>query len=474
MNGILGNEFDNFLKSLDQDFQTSIRINPDKYNLWEGRKTTNEFTGKNNFHKGNPKGEPLPYCSTGYLLPKRPLFTIDPFFHSGLYYVQEGSSMFLEQAVLQTISDKPLKVLDLCASPGGKSTHLASLLSRDTLLVSNEVIRQRAQVLSENLKKWGNSNVIVTNNDPRDFARLKGFFDVLVIDAPCSGEGLFRRDERAIAEWSESNATLCSQRQKRILADVWPALKEGGLLIYSTCTFNPEENEENIQWLGELSSIEPVALNLKESWSISVSETNGFPAYRFYPHKVKGEGFFISVVRKMEGESLFTIKPDRKNIQLASKQEEDSARTLIRDEDQEILRFEDTLLAFPGNLINELKAVRQSLRIVHAGVKIGQIIGNKIIPAHELALSTILNREAFPQIDVPIENSLNFFKKEEMQLVSGDRGWNLLSHRDIPIGWVKNLGNRFNSSLPKDWRIRMSLREFDETKLRQEMEIFPL
>ena len=275
----LKEEFDSFLQSFCNEVNTTIRVNSRKY-----------------FE--TPELEPIEFCSSGYKLPQRPAFTLDPFLHSGVYYVQESSSMFLEQAFLQSGLVGDIKILDLCAAPGGKSTHLASLISDNSLLISNDVIRSRSQILSENLKKWGNPNVVVTNNDPNDFKRLPAFFDAIVIDAPCSGEGLFRRDERAIQEWSPDNAQLCAQRQQRIVADVWPALKEGGILIYSTCTFNPAENEENIKWLNEFADIEPITLNLSDNWGITRTDAGELPCYRFYPHKVDGEGFFLAVVRK--------------------------------------------------------------------------------------------------------------------------------------------------------------------------------
>ena len=196
------------------------------------------------------------------LFNERPSFTLDPSFHGGKYYVQEASSMFLEQAFCATyqFSRIALNVLDLCAAPGGKSTHLLSLMNKNSLLVSNEVIQSRAAILSENIQKWGHGNVIVTNNDPKDFQRLPGFFDVIVVDAPCSGEGLFRKDPNALKEWSEDVVALCSRRQRRILNDVWPTLKTGGLLIYSTCTYNADENEENLKWLKEEYHVESIPL----------------------------------------------------------------------------------------------------------------------------------------------------------------------------------------------------------------------
>ena len=452
---MLDQEFDQFQQSFDNEVVTTIRVNPAKFN-------------------GLPALTPVDYCDTGYFIPKRPIFTIDPFIHAGVYYVQESSSMFLEQAIKQAVKKSKLKVLDLCAAPGGKSTHLASLLPNDSLLVSNDVIRARGQILSENLKKWGKPNVIVTNNDPRDFQRLPGFFDLLLIDAPCSGEGLFRRDENAAHEWSPDNAQLCTQRQQRILADVWPTLREGGILIYSTCTFNPGENEENIQWLSEFANIEPVSLDIAEHWGVTTTDANGFPCYRFYPHKVSGEGFFMAVVRKTGGSDLAQSKKLKDNPLLASKAEKEIGRALFLEESLDILRFEDSLLAFPAHHLSELLQIKNNLRILHAGVKIGEMKQKDLLPAHELALSTILNRSAFPEIDLTIEDAITFLKRDDISPQSTQRGWNLITYRNIPLGWVKNLGNRFNSAYPKEWRIRMSVTEFRDERLKAEIAKFPL
>jgi len=455
MRTILDTEFDEFEQSFNNEVATSIRINPAKF-------------------KGRLPLARVEYCETGYFIPKRPLFTIDPFIHAGVYYVQESSSMFLEQALKQAVKGRELKVLDLCASPGGKSTHLASWLPKDSLLVSNDVIRSRGQILSENLKKWGNPNVIVTNNDPRDFQRLPGFFDVLVIDAPCSGEGLFRRDENAVLEWSPDNAQLCAQRQQRILADAWPTLREGGLLIYSTCTFNPAENEENIQWLSKFAAIEPVNLNIDDHWGIKVTDAGGFPCYRFYPHKVPGEGFFMAVVRKAGGGDVQKPKKIKENLLQASKSEKEIARALFSDDTLDVLRFEDTLLAFPSAHVSRLLQVKSNLRILHAGVKVGEMKQKDLLPAHELSLSPIINRSAFPEIDLTIQEAITYLKRDDILPQSANRGWNLVTYRNIPLGWVKNLGTRFNSAFPKEWRIRMAVTEFHGERLNEEMEKFPI
>jgi 16S rRNA C967 or C1407 C5-methylase (RsmB/RsmF family)/NOL1/NOP2/fmu family ribosome biogenesis protein len=455
MMSMLDDKFDQFQQSFDNDVATTIRINPAKF-------------------RDQPLLKPVNFCTTGFFVPARPIFTIDPFIHSGVYYVQESSSMFLEQAIKQTVTSSDMKVLDLCAAPGGKSTHLASLLAKECLIVSNDVIRARGQILSENLKKWGNSNVIVTNNDPHDFQRLPGFFDLLVIDAPCSGEGLFRRDENAVIQWSPDNTQLCAQRQRRILADVWPTLREGGILIYSTCTFNPAENEENIKWLSEFADIEPVSLDLDDQWGVTLTDAGGFPCYRFYPHIVEGEGFFMAVVRKKGESALPQAKRSKDNLLLASKAEKEIGRSFLLDERQDILRFEDSLLAFPSVHLTDLLQIKNNLRIIHAGVKIGEMKQKDLIPAHELALSTVLDRGKFPEIDLTLGEAITFLKKDDIMPHSTEKGWNLITYRKIPLGWVKNLGNRFNSAYPKEWRIRMSVAEFRDERLKTEIAKFPL
>jgi 16S rRNA C967 or C1407 C5-methylase (RsmB/RsmF family)/NOL1/NOP2/fmu family ribosome biogenesis protein len=452
---ILDKEYPEFEKSLDNEIATTIRINPLKY-------------------KSRPALNPVKYCKTGFFIPQRPLFTIDPFIHSGVYYVQEPSSMFLEQAIKQLQLKNGIRVLDLCAAPGGKSTHLASLLPAETLLVSNDVIRARSQILSENLKKWGNPNVIVTNNDPHDFQRLPNYFDLIVIDAPCSGEGLFRRDANAVLEWSPDNAQLCTQRQQRILADAWPSLRDGGILIYSTCTFNPAENEENIEWLSKFAAIEPVALNVEDQWGVTITDAGGFPCYRFYPHKVPGEGFFMCVIRKKGESGDFQHRKIKENPLLASKAEKAMARGLFKDDSLDVLRFEDALLAFPSFQIADLLLLKNNLRLLQAGVRIGEIKQRDLLPSHELSLSPILNRSAFPEIELTIQEAIAFLKREEITPISVDRGWNLITYRSIPLGWVKNLGNRYNSGFPKEWRIRMSVTEYRDKRLENEMIKFPL
>ncbi len=454
MKMLLDTEFPAFSHSLSSSINHSIRINP--------RKVKKAYCLA-----------PVPTCSTGFYLTQRPIYTLDPLFHAGTYYVQESSSMFLEQFIHQ-VNKKRVTVLDLCAAPGGKSTHLSALLTDDSLLVSNEVILSRAQILSENLKKWGNPNVVVTCNDPRDFSRLPGFFDVIVVDAPCSGEGLFRRDSSAIDEWSETNANHCAQRQKRILADVWPSLAEGGMLIYSTCTYNPAENEDNISWLSEFASVEAIALQIPKEWGVVTTDARGYPCYRFYPHRVKGEGFFTAAIRKKEAVAMKWSAKNKSSLSQANKSEQMLLAGQLRDQSLSLLKFDERFLAFPTTMLSELDQLKANLRIVHAGVKMGEIKQDHFIPAHELAVSTIGNRSCFPRLDLSLEQSLSYLKREDFQLNFQDKGWNLLTYRNHPLGWAKNIGNRFNNSYPKEWRIRMSTTEYTGKRLLEEANKFPL
>jgi 16S rRNA C967 or C1407 C5-methylase (RsmB/RsmF family)/NOL1/NOP2/fmu family ribosome biogenesis protein len=453
MKMILGPEFPKFNHSFSEPVAHSIRINPKKYSKESDL-------------------EPVSTCTTGYYLRQRPIYTLDPLLHAGVYYVQESSSMVLEQFVRQ-YPRKNLRVLDLCAAPGGKSTHLSALLSEDSLLVCNEVIHSRAQVLSENLKKWGNPNVVVTCNDPRDFSRLPGFFDMIVVDAPCSGEGLFHRDPSAMNEWSDANAAHCAQRQKRILADVWPALAENGMLVYSTCTFNPAENEENIKWLTEFAPVEAINLDVPDNWNIVTTQAGTIPCYRFYPHLVKGEGFFTAAVLKKERINKEFRSKNKATLPLAGKSEQSALKGLIRNYPVSLLKFAENFLAFPTELLSALDQVKSSLRIVHAGVKIGEIKQGSVVPSHELAVSTIVDHTHFPAVDLTLEQSINFLKRDEFPLEFNERGWNLLTYLNHPLGWAKNIGSRFNNGYPKEWRIRMSTTDYSGEKLAEEAAKFP-
>ncbi|MES2430710.1 MAG: RNA methyltransferase [Bacteroidota bacterium] len=399
----------------------------------------------------------VPWSSSGYYLPERPSFTLDPLFHAGAYYVQEASSMFLEQAIVQSTDlSQPIKVLDLCAAPGGKSTLIQSLISNKSLLVSNEVIKSRVNILSENITKWGVANVVVTNNDPKDFQRLADFFDLIVVDAPCSGSGLFRKDPLAINEWSEQNVELCSQRQQRILADILPALKPGGVLIYSTCSYSKTEDEEITDWLIENYQLTSVNFKLDNNWNIVETlspEKKGY-GYRFYPDKVKGEGFFISAFQKPKNEmdEIF-VKPLKIRSERLSTKEIEVVKPFLKDVDEYFfIKQNEEAVAIPLYLEKGLGRLQASLYIKKAGVKLGSVIREELIPDHELAVSTIYNN-AIPSIEVDKETALQYLRRQEIKVNAEKKGWALLTYNSLSLGWVKVLPNRVNNYYPANWRI---------------------
>lgn len=442
MQRLLGSDYHLFVAALQQAPPISVRLN----------------TAKTAARPALPQ---VPWAKHGYYLPERPSFTLDPLLHAGTYYVQEASSMFLEQALKQVVNLKqPLQVLDLCGAPGGKSTHLASLISPDSLQVSNEVIRSRASILAENVAKWGSGNVLVTSNDPRDFGRLPDFFDVMVVDAPCSGEGMFRKDPQAINEWSEDNINLCAQRQQRILMDVWGALKPGGILIYSTCTWNEQENEENIAWLAEQEQAEPLKLTLQPEWGVVPTQLKGVEGYRFYPHRTQGEGFFMGVVRKA-GEAEETASHGKKKkhkLTLAGKKEQALVQDwLVSPEEFAWIQHGDLISAIPAHLFEAADKVFQSLYVIYAGTEIAEVKGKKLKPLQGLALSQHLNKGAFETAELDLEQALRYLRKEDISLGTNGNNWLLLQYKNIPLGWAKQVGNRMNNYYPKEWRIRMEL-----------------
>lgn len=430
---LLGNEFQDFKMALEEIAPTSIRMN-----------TKMDF---------KPSDEQVAWCESGYYLKERPLFTADPLFHAGVYYVQEASSMFLYQVVKQHFADAQT-VLDLCAAPGGKSTLLTQALPETCILVSNEIVRSRAYILAENLIKWGNPNIIVTNNEPKDFAALTGLFDALVIDAPCSGEGMFRKDQGAILEWSEYNVTLCAARQKEIISSSWDSLKTDGILVYSTCTFNREENEENVKWICEELGADLLKIDLKDNQDITVTDFG----YRFYPHKTRGEGLFLTVLRK---NSMITSnkkknKEEKKNNKFVTKNNVSTFSLL--DSERWIILPEDNLIkGYDKDRLRDFMFIKKHLKCMHSGLLLGEIKGNDFIPSASIAFSKILDKENVEKYEVDYKTAINFLKKEAVFLPESTRGYILICYKEQALGWVKNLGNRTNNLYQSEWRIRMKI-----------------
>lgn len=434
---LLGENYPALEDALQKEAPVSIRVNPDK------------LSATLSYEKVN-------WCDTGYYLPKRPSFTFDPLFHAGCYYVQEASSMFLEQAIKQYIIS-PATCLDLCAAPGGKSTHLASILPAGSLLVSNEVIRSRSVILAENTAKWGMPNTLVTSNDPKEIGKLTHLFDIIVADLPCSGEGMFRKDPESRNEWSIANVQLCATRQRRIIHDIWNALKPGGLLIYSTCTFNREENEENIQYLANTLNAEVLPISAGNEWQIHHAIQSDLPAYRFLPHLTKGEGFFIAILRKPESQKQHIYSKNKKRQRQTLSPVPTIAKEWINSYDQYqfITSSNGSLRAIPANYIETYQSVTETLHVIAAGIPIGEVKGKDLIPAPALAFNLAFNQMPFPKVDLQWKEAIRFLQKEALTLpADAPKGFTLITFRNQSLGFVKNIGNRANNLYPQEWRIR--------------------
>ena len=446
---LLRDEYDAFEAALQEASPVSIRFNPRKSPIppLKGNGVTPPLKGAGGCYGGCYGGcqIQIPWCATGYYLPERPYFTGDPLFHAGAYYVQEASSMFLEQAVLTLLAQpdfpqKGIVALDLCAAPGGKSTHLLALLPDDSLLVSNEVIRSRCLILSENMTKWGYANTIITQNDPKDFGQLSHLFDVIVADLPCSGEGMFRKDPSASKAWNIEQVQHNAARQRRIIRDAWNALKPGGYLIYSTCTFNTEENEDNVKMLADELGADILPVPVKKEWNISGALSHSIPVCRFFPHRTRGEGFFLALLRKKVTTSSLPL----------------IHRNLLANPEKFIFQNTGQLFsAIPANHERLFTTLSGHLNIVSAGLILGESKGAAFIPSAALSLSTELNANAFPTVELDDKQAITYLQKDTLFLSGNSpKGYNLVTFNNTPIGFVKNIGYRANNLYPQEWRIR--------------------
>lgn len=416
---------------------TAIRLNPNKL-----EECPFDSKGK------------VPWCNAAYYLQDRPVFTLDPLFHAGAYYPQDASSMFIDHIIqCLKLNLHAVRALDLCGAPGGKSTLLNSSLHPDSLLVANEIIKSRVTILQDNLMKWGNANTVTTNNDPAAFNRLPGFFDLIVVDAPCSGSGMFRKDADAIEEWSEANVKLCSERQQRILGESLTALKEGGYLFYSTCSYSSEENEDIVDWLLDSGDFESVEITVEDNWGIdhTFSVKHRGHGYRFYPHKLGGEGFFIAVLKKVGEQEMFNrkrIKPEKSDVPKGILNDwisnSDSLHTFLHHED---------IYVFPKMYENDLKYLQNVLYLKNAGTNVGKLNRKELIPSHALALSNYLVE--YKAVDLSLEDARNYLRKENIVVdtFAGIQGWAIARFQGQRLGWMKVLPNRINNYYPKELRI---------------------
>jgi 16S rRNA C967 or C1407 C5-methylase (RsmB/RsmF family)/NOL1/NOP2/fmu family ribosome biogenesis protein len=393
----------------------------------------------------------------GYYLKERPVFTLDPLFHAGAYYVQEASSMFVYEVLRQTgrLGQSALRVLDLCAAPGGKTTLLNDAIGGS--LTANEVVAQRAGILRENLERWGVSDAAVVSAEADVFEKLPGWFDVILVDAPCSGEGLFRKDPNAIKEWSPDNVVLCTNRQRNILDAIEKALAPGGLLIYSTCTYNTSENEGNFGEHCRKYEHSPVQLMLPDHWGVTRSEYG----YRFFPHRTKGEGFFIAAFEKEDagsGKPKVAVPSHFKHLTALPKKQREVCIPWLAQPDAVSLWTTPSgeILALPVEKEADLRALDVVFKSKWFGCPIGTIKGTDFIPSHALALSPLISTQ-LPKAELTREQALIFLKKETFDPPQGMKGWVMAAYSGLPIGWMKVLPNRMNNYLPAERRIRMSL-----------------
>lgn len=397
---LMGDGYTQFRKALDSESPVSIRLNPFKIQ-------TGEYI--------LPDSKPVPWCKDAYYLNQRPQFTFDPLFHAGVYYVQEASSMFIDTVIRQYVT-RPVTMLDLCAAPGGKTTCARAALPSGSVLFSNEPISTRANILAENVQKFGHPDVIVTNNYPKDYRKAEMHFDIVLADVPCSGEGMFRKDAGAIAEWSLNHVGKCMQLQRSIVEDIWPCLDPGGILIYSTCTYNRQEDEDNVQWIANSLGADIIAVETDACWGIKGSFTElDIPVSRFIPGYTCGEGLFMAVLCKHGAQEKTTIE-------LHSN---DNAKRI------------------------------KNLHVLSHGINPPQMKGRKEVPDTSLSLTILQKENQYPKVEVDYLTAIAYLRREAIILPSdAPRGIVTISYQGYGLGFANNLGNRANNLYPQEWRIK--------------------
>lgn len=393
----------------------------------------------------------VPWCSEACYLEDRPIFTLDPLFHAGCYYVQEAGSMFLGYVIKHLQQKEKLNaVLDVCAAPGGKSTLINSLIKDDALLVSNEIIKNRSLVLAQNLSKWGKSNTIVVNNDVSKLTCCVKLFDLVVVDAPCSGSGLFRKQPEAINEWDLNSPEACSIRQKDILQQLVPEMKNAAYLFYSTCSYSVAENESIVKWLIAEHNMAFVPLPIPQEWGIFSSDLG----YRFYPDQLESEGFFCAVLQKVEGLDYSAPKKIIPSTQLLSKEEQNILSNLFPKHMGQIVKKNGFVYHFPPQVLNFVNQFDKQLYFKKAGICVGELKGKDLVPDHELSLAVDIVG-AFEELEVTKEEALRYLRKETLLGKEPKKGFVKITYKSQGIGWAKLLPNRMNNYLPNEARILM-------------------
>lgn len=431
-------EAERLCAALDGEALTSIRVNP--------YKAAEVYDGHS-----------VPWCKWGRYLDERPSFTLDPLLHGGAYYVQEASSQFVAH-ILSGEALEGKRVLDMCAAPGGKSTIYSTLVGRRGLVVANDISRSRTLALSDNVQRWGVGNVVVTCGEPRYIGAFEAWFDVVAVDAPCSGEGMFRKMDEARTEWVPSSPEMCAERQREILVEAWRALRPGGILLYSTCTFNHTEDEGVAEWLmaeygDEIEPLENVAT--PEEWGIVRSEVGAFQCFHFYPHRAAGEGFFAAVARKRKGAvKRVTPKARKKPFAELSRADIGVVSKWVDDASTHAFKMvEDIIYAYDRGVVDDVVALASSLNVVYSGVAMGQIFKGKLKPEHPLALYMGRAKDVVPDVELDIEQALCYLRRQDVAVTPFEEGINIVKYKGIAIGFIKRIGARCNNMYPMEQRI---------------------
>ena len=402
------------------------------------------------------EGEAIAWSKNGRKLQERPSFTLDTAFHAGAYYVQEAASQFIDHIIAgEELQGK--RVLDMCAAPGGKTTIYSTAVGEDGLVVANEYVRSRANILADNVRKWGMGNVLVTNNAPEHLAQFEGWFDVVAVDAPCSGEGMFRKEEVAREDWSEEAVKMCATRQMSIVREAWQSLKEGGLFIYSTCTFNEDEDEgvlnNLIEELGDVFAPSQ-RVEIDEKWGIVRGEIGAFQTFRFFPHKSDSEGLFVAVARKAEPTQQRTPKARKRVMQEVDKSARKELAKWLREPDKyTFAEVADTIYAYRAEQFKAVQALSENLTAIYSGVAMGQIFKGKLKPDWALSQFVGLQREAVTTEELDEARALDYLRKRDIAVGDMAEGINLLTHKGRALGFAKRVGARCNNLYPNSLKI---------------------
>lgn len=427
-------QFDHFVQALQEDPVVSIRVNPDK---WKEQITL----------------EKIPWCQNGYYLPVRPGFTFDPLLHGGAYYVQEASSMFLDHIVRSFLDENQRAftvALDACAAPGGKTTLLANALKDRGCVIANEVIQKRFKVLEENVLKWGSGNIIPVNRSVKEFSMLHEKVDLLVIDAPCSGEGMWRKDVESVTEWSKENVMMCADRQHQIISDLLPALSAGGWLVYSTCTYNTAENEAVAEWiLQQYPDLEPVMLDVPADWNIITNHVQNATVYRFLPGLVKGEGFSVSVWRK-QGLPAEVKWPKAKLEGWKEIKTEETSQGF------QLWHQKEGISLMARERVFRVASALGTEKVSLSPFYISKDDGKKVLPDPALAWRTDIHPlEFYEAIDLDAMQAIRFLRCDtsgmQMELPAGVPY--LVQYKGVALGFMRKIGNSVRIDYPYDYRI---------------------